>query len=570
VSALHRFVSFAFAGADALVEVASDGRVAFAAGATETLFGSAEQDMAGRTAAHLICEHDRPVAARMLSGLSLGSRAGPMLVTLANDRKALLSACRMPGTPDVLSCTFAAASPALVRQAASRRRDAATSLLEEAGFRDAAGEALELDPEGTSVSLIRLAGLGAGAGDALVGRIAETLRAVSIDGDSAARLGKDRFGVLHRRNADIAGAIAEARKEALEEGIEIEADVSTLAGAGGLSREDAAKAVRFAIGRFSRGETAQSGDLAAAFDALVEDAVRRLMDFQAAVRAGSFDLAYQPIVGLKDRKVHHFEVLCRFKDQANPFAQIQFAEEIGVIQRFDLAVMSRAIDAMRSHPGGPHGPLSLAVNISGKSMQDRGFAAMLKEMLKNAKDLEGRLLIELTESSEVTEIEAASNLVEALRTSGFPVCIDDFGAGAASYRYVQAFSADWVKIDGQYVKRIGAGPKDDAVVKSMVELCTGLGMGVVAEFVETQEQADRLVAMGVELGQGWLFGKASPTPTWPEPEREGAASAADPVSGKEAAASTHPTSAPSQGEGSYRPSPKSKSWDFQPRGRAII
>jgi len=98
-------------------------------------------------------------------------------------------------------------------------------------------------------------------------------------------------------------------------------------------------------------------------------------------------------------------------------------------------------------------------------------------------------------------------VLQNLRGRGHKVCLDDFGAGAASFSYLQAFLVDYVKIDGAYIGRILANFRDRTIVKAMVQMCSELGISTIAEMIETKEQAGSLIGLGVGYGQGYLYGK---------------------------------------------------------------
>jgi EAL domain-containing protein (putative c-di-GMP-specific phosphodiesterase class I) len=129
----------------------------------------------------------------------------------------------------------------------------------------------------------------------------------------------------------------------------------------------------------------------------------------------------------------------------------------------------------------------------------------------------GRLLIEITETARIHDIAEASSRIAALRKRGHPVCLDDFGAGAASMEYVAAFEFDFIKIDGAYVKGLVAGSRKAALIKHMALLCKDLGVVTIAEIIESPETAQVLKALGVTLGQGWAYGKPEKQPKWTPP-----------------------------------------------------
>jgi EAL domain-containing protein (putative c-di-GMP-specific phosphodiesterase class I) len=107
---------------------------------------------------------------------------------------------------------------------------------------------------------------------------------------------------------------------------------------------------------------------------------------------------------------------------------------------------------------------------------------------------------------------AAAGAIAALRAEGVPVCLDDFGAGGAAFRYLREFGVDYVKIDGLYVRAAARSARERGFVASMVELAGAVGARVIAEMVETEEQARLMRELGVQYGQGWVFGRPGSLP----------------------------------------------------------
>ena len=161
--------------------------------------------------------------------------------------------------------------------------------------------------------------------------------------------------------------------------------------------------------------------------------------------------------------------------------------------------------------------ISVAVNVSGLSIADSGFATLLIESAANVPP--GRLLVELTETAEIDDLGAAAARIAQLRSVGTPVCLDDFGAGSASFRYLRDLRVDMVKIDGAYVQAAGRSARGRAFVQSRRELATSTKAETIAEMVETEAEAALMLELGVQYGQGWLFGKpvalaAAPLKKW--------------------------------------------------------
>ncbi|GEO43742.1 hypothetical protein SAE02_78900 [Skermanella aerolata] len=280
-----------------------------------------------------------------------------------------------------------------------------------------------------------------------------------------------------------------------------------------LGHDELLQAVRFTVNRFAAG-SAMPGSIGAAFEQMVGDTLQQMSAFASAVDGEDFELAFQPIVDLATGELDHFEVLSRFSGEVSPFEKIRFAEEIGIIERLDIAVCTRALSLLRSPPPGAARPLRLAINLSGRSIANPAFIRLLLALLDQHRDLAGQLSLEITESVQLTDLAQADRVIQECRQRGFAVCLDDFGAGAASFPYLQSLIIDGVKIDGAYIRKIGQSPRDDALLRGLVRLCIDLGVDTTAEMIETAAQAEFLRGIGVRHGQGWLFGKAAPAPTW--------------------------------------------------------
>ena len=148
-----------------------------------------------------------------------------------------------------------------------------------------------------------------------------------------------------------------------------------------------------------------------------------------------------------------------------------------------------------------------------------GFVEALIQASTTAPSLPGRMLLEVTETHALPDLAKANRVIQALRARGHAVCLDDFGAGAASLEYLRCLDVDFVKIDGRYIQSLTAGSRDELILKHVVALCRDMGVETIAEMMETVESARLAEALGVGLGQGWRFGKptAEPTYTIPRP-----------------------------------------------------
>jgi EAL domain-containing protein (putative c-di-GMP-specific phosphodiesterase class I) len=519
-SQLQRFISFAFAAADLLIEVGAAGEIRFALGAAMSLTNRHDNDLVGSNWLELFDPADHSSIQDMVSALGPQGRCGPLPVRMAVGGSkgasilcAALSACRLTGPQERLSCVLTA----LPTTDAS---DKPLADIEE--FIDAARQAEKEVAQLTFIDAPGLLGLAQSdptTCQALTQRITTLLQSSAISNKAVAQLSETRFGVAHGNDASsLCKGLADITEEGATNGVHLGISTHHLdLASDGLQKDELLQVVRFVVNRFAtQGAAAKlPGSAAQAFDLMVDSALQRMNNFATVVREEKFDLSFQPIVSLTTGALHHFEVLSRFCDGSSPFEQIQFAEEVGVIEKFDYAVCMRSIAVMRSRHGdaGPRS-LRLAVNISGQSLDNAVFIRLLLGLLDENTDLAGQLSLEITESVRLRDLVRAERVVQEVRRRGFAVYLDDFGAGAASFQYLQALTIDGVKIDGTYIKRIGRSQRDDALLRGLARLCGDLKIATVGEMVETVEQNNFLRNAGVTLGQGWLFGKPSPIPSW--------------------------------------------------------
>ncbi len=203
----------------------------------------------------------------------------------------------------------------------------------------------------------------------------------------------------------------------------------------------------------------------------------------------------------------HLEVLVRMRDEDAPGGFIMpghfipFAEKSGKILDIDHWVIRNSIALMGNSPKIP----SLAVNISGRSFDDPTLPQYISELLKQHGVEPRRLMVELTETSAVTDLHDAQRFIEALRQTGCTVCLDDFGTGFSSFAYLKHLNADILKIDGLFIRDLVNNHDNQVFVKAIVDVARGLRKITVAEFVEDAETLAMLKKFGVDQAQGYYL-----------------------------------------------------------------
>ena len=278
-------------------------------------------------------------------------------------------------------------------------------------------------------------------------------------------------------------------------------------------RTEADKAVVYSITQYSRrkGDDFSIEQLTTDLDDLVRDTAFKVDGFRTMVEDGSFDVAFQPIVELETGRQQHFEALVRFgenKFDVSPYEFITFAEAIGLIHEFDLAMCRKVLLFLAGRSGRRAG-CTVAVNLSADSLATPTFAASLETLLSEHSGVRDRLMFEITETVRISDLQSVNQSIQQLRWAGHKVCLDDFGAGAAAFQYLRTLDVDVVKIDGDYVKNAYATCKGKKFLKAMAGLLTELGISIIAEMVEDEKHLPMIRDCGILFGQGYLFGKPS-------------------------------------------------------------
>jgi sensor c-di-GMP phosphodiesterase-like protein len=232
-----------------------------------------------------------------------------------------------------------------------------------------------------------------------------------------------------------------------------------------------------------------------------------------AIAADKLTLAYQPIVNIDTGLIVGGEALARWTDEdgvvINPDVFIPLAEAKGIIGSITKLVVRHALrdfgDTLRSRAD-----FRLSMNASATDLADPGFLPMLDDAVKRACIPPKRLAIEITESSTANRSEAMETIRE-LRRRGHSIHIDDFGTGYSSLSYLLYLSVDTIKVDKAFTKAIGTGSVTIAILPQILAMAESLGLGVVAEGVETEQQANYFSGSGQQVdGQGWYFGRPVP------------------------------------------------------------
>ena len=255
---------------------------------------------------------------------------------------------------------------------------------------------------------------------------------------------------------------------------------------------------------------------------------RRASALRAAIQGHQLEMHYQPVVDLDSGRVVSAEALVRWNHPEEgviwPADFISVAEENGsIVALGGWALRAACSEAVKWGKGGP----SVSVNVSARQLADDGLYDVVAEALERSGLAPGRLILEVTETAVMEDADHAVRVLRRLKSLGVAIAVDDFGTGYSSLVYLKRLPVDKLKIDRSFIDCLPEDAEDAAIVSSVVSLAQAVGIQVIAEGVETEAQWEALLALGCDLGQGFLWG-------YPLPAGEATArfTAAGPLTGR--------------------------------------
>jgi diguanylate cyclase (GGDEF)-like protein/PAS domain S-box-containing protein len=364
--------------------------------------------------------------------------------------------------------------------------------------------------------------LGQAAGDQLLGDVARRIAACLGAGDTAARLSSDEFAVLLRDTAGLGESLKLA--ESLRAAISLPVEISrqeifpsvSIGVALGESYSDGEALLRDAHIAMYRAK-ALGGGRHEVFDrAMADRSVERLRlenELRRAIERAELKVHYQPIVRLSDGAVVAFEALVRWyrpeRGMVPPSEFVPVAEEAGLIQPLSYWVLGEVCRRLRewTSSGAAGDGLAIHVNLSGRLFSDPALVDRVRGALAEARVDGKHLVLEITESVVMGDLEVAIGTLDRLKELGLGIAIDDFGTGYSSLSCLERFPIDSLKIDRSFIAKMGERGESPEILRAILTLARSLGVEVIAEGVETEAQLNQLLALGCGLAQGYLFSR---------------------------------------------------------------
>lgn len=358
--------------------------------------------------------------------------------------------------------------------------------------------------------------LGHPAGAALLRMVADHLREDLPDA-LIARLGGDEFAILIDGIDDSAslGNIADSLQRSFDRPISINGQHASCGASIGIAMaptdgEDGITLMKnadLALYRAKHEGKATYHFFEPALDEAARQRRQLEIDLRAAIKEGGFELNFQPLYSLAEKRLTGFEALIRWdhpvRGKVSPVEFIPLAEETGLIIPIGEWVLREACHQASTWPT----DVSVAVNVSPKQFSATGIAATVLSALSASGLPAHRLELEITESIFIADVDATLATLHSLRNMGVKIALDDFGTGYSSLSYLRSFPFDKVKIDKSFVEDLGTSGNGHAVIRAITTLAQALGMETLAEGVEDIAQFEVLEREGCQNIQGYLFSR---------------------------------------------------------------
>ena len=235
---------------------------------------------------------------------------------------------------------------------------------------------------------------------------------------------------------------------------------------------------------------------------------------QRAIDEETFELYYQPMIDIKTGKIDALEGLLRWPDEEKGFISpgrfIPLSEETGQIYAIEKYVFKKALEQRKKFNDNGLSDINISINLSNKTLMNKIMFNELVDLIASFQEEFSKIIIEVTETALISDIETAIDRLSILKALGFKIALDDFGTGYSSLTYLRDLPIDIVKLDQSFIEKILFSHKDQLIIKTLTDLSHGLNYKVTVEGIETNEQFEYVKALNCDTAQGYLISRPMP------------------------------------------------------------
>jgi EAL domain-containing protein (putative c-di-GMP-specific phosphodiesterase class I) len=521
-----RFIAFAFAGADLLIEMDESDVVTYSAGAGEALYGISDSDLLGKPLADFILVRDRKKFTENLLKLRNSGRLDQTPVTLVGTTGSIsrmrMAGIKLPQFPNGYHLVMTRIAPLGEAEAESSSATSTDPKVQFVEMVQARLNEANRIGEDYTLTLFNLSGSNFGSCEpatlqSFLATVHHTLEKCSVRQSSAGPLHDRAFGLVHDKTVTavtVEGLVNEVIKQfdGKIKGASFKMQSASLEmDDKALSEEDIGKALSFIVNGFVKDSVRFNVvSLADGAKAAVEDTLVRVRNFRKMIKGESLVFLYQPMVSIATGGVIAYEAFGRIahdKGFFNPAQIITFATDVGVIGEFDLIAVKKALATMKAAQD-ISSLASIAVNVSGTSLGNPAFYHALLKILEQNKPCLPRMVLEITDAARIYNFEEARRLLARIKRMGVRLSLDDFGSGGSAFDILKILPVDYVKIDSSYVFE-AREKRGRSVLRALTGLTRDLGMTAIAECVEDAHMMEIISDVGIEYAQGYMFAPPS-------------------------------------------------------------